>query len=190
MLSEGSLRGRVEEVLSKIRNNLSKVDYDALVKIGEEIVRANKIFIVGRGRSEFVGKIFAIRLLNRGYRVHFVGLDVIDLIPPIDKNDLVIAISGSGETREVASAVKTARDIGCRIVSVTSYPNSTVGRMSDIVLKIEGREERDEKSFLERTVYGELEPPGALFELSAIIVLESHASSLEVRRRSTLPLTS
>ncbi|MBS7288505.1 MAG: SIS domain-containing protein, partial [Candidatus Freyarchaeota archaeon] len=173
---------KVEDVLNRIRGNVGKVDYAILAKVGEEIAKADRIFIVGRGRSEFVGKIFAIRLLNRGYRVYFVGLDVVDLIPPVDYNDLVIAISGSGETLEVVSAVKTAKEIGCRVVAVTSHPNSTVGKMSDVVLKIEGREEKTEKSFLERTVSGELEPPGGLFELSAIIVLESLANSIEIKR--------
>lgn len=183
MVSEEILRERVEDTLDKIRKNVEKVDYTVLAKLREEIARAERIFVVGRGRSEFVGKIFAIRLLNRGYRVYFVGLDVIDLIPPVERGDLVVAISGSGETLEVVSAVKTAKEIGCRIVAVTSYPNSTIGRLADLVLKIEGREERTEKSFLQRTVFGELEPPGGLFELSAIIVLESLASSLEVRGR-------
>ncbi|MEM1512288.1 MAG: SIS domain-containing protein [Candidatus Jordarchaeales archaeon] len=182
MLFEETLKKRVEDALSRIRDNVGKVDYATLVKVGDEIARAERIFITGRGRSEFIGKIFAIRLLNRGYRVYFVGLDVIDLIPPLEKNDLVIAISGSGETREVVSAVSTAKEIGCKIVAVTSHPNSTVGRMADIVLKIEGREERTEKSFLERTVYGELEPPGGLFELSAVIILESLANSLDVKK--------
>ncbi len=182
MLSEEVLKERVEDALSRIRENVGKVDYAVLVKIGEEIAKADRVFITGRGRSEFVGKIFAIRLLNRGYRVYFVGLDVIDLIPPLEKDDLVIAISGSGETREVVSVVSTAKEIGCGIIAVTSHPNSSVGKMADIVLEIEGREEKTEKSFLERTVYGELEPPGGLFELSAVIVLESLASSLEVRR--------
>jgi len=182
LLSEQQLKGNVEEMMERIRENLEKVNYEALVRMGDEIAKASRIFIVGRGRSEFVGKILAIRLLNKGYKVHFVGLDVVDLVPRVEPDDLLIAISGSGETHEVVSAVRTAKEIGCRIVAVTSYPNSTIGSLADFTLKVEGREEKTGRSFIERTVYGELEPPGALFELSAIMLLESLANTLPLKK--------
>jgi arabinose-5-phosphate isomerase len=50
--------------------------------------------------------------------------------------DVVVAISNSGETEEVARLLPPIRQIGARVVSITASKGSTLGRNSDIVLEL------------------------------------------------------
>ena len=48
--------------------------------------------------------------------------------------DVVVAISNSGETRELREAVACVRAIGARVVAVTGRPDSWLARHADAVL--------------------------------------------------------
>jgi len=50
--------------------------------------------------------------------------------------DLLIAISKGGETLEVNHLAKIAKTRGTKVVALTENPDSTLGRISDMVLKI------------------------------------------------------
>ena len=54
----------------------------------------------------------------------------------VDKDTLLIAISQSGETMDVVTATKWARERGAKIVSLVNVPHSTLQRISDISLEI------------------------------------------------------
>jgi len=54
----------------------------------------------------------------------------------VDKDTLFIAISQSGETMDVVTATKWAKERGAKIVSLVNVPHSTIQRMSDISLEI------------------------------------------------------
>ena len=51
-----------------------------------------------------------------------------------EPEDLFIAVSHSGESREVLSAVSVAKKRGAKIISMTSYPGSSLGCLGDIIL--------------------------------------------------------
>ncbi len=50
--------------------------------------------------------------------------------------DVVLAISNSGETEEVARLLPPIRQIGAKVVSITASKTSTLGRNSDIVIEL------------------------------------------------------
>ncbi len=49
-------------------------------------------------------------------------------------DDLFIAVSHTGESQEVLNAVSIARKNGSKIISLTSYANSSLAKMSDLYL--------------------------------------------------------
>ncbi|MFW9993010.1 MAG: SIS domain-containing protein [Candidatus Odinarchaeota archaeon] len=57
-----------------------------------------------------------------------------------NKGDILIAISGSGETSQTLDYIKQARETGMKVISLTSYGESTMARESDYHLLIHGRE--------------------------------------------------
>ena len=52
----------------------------------------------------------------------------------LSKNDVVVVISYSGETKDIIETVKIAKEMGATVISVTKYGMNTLGEISDIKL--------------------------------------------------------
>jgi arabinose-5-phosphate isomerase len=61
----------------------------------------------------------------------------------ITKNDIVIAISKGGESKEVNKFVEIAREHGCFIIGMTENSYSTLSKLSDITIKIKSDPQAD-----------------------------------------------
>jgi len=148
--------------------------------------QSKKIFVVGMGRSGFVGRAFALRLMNLGFNVYFLGETI---TPAADKDDLVIAISGTGMTKLVLSATTVAKEIGTRVVAITSYQDSPLGQMADLVVPIKGRTRMGwprEEDYLSRQIMGErepLSPLGSIFENNSMVFLDGLIVELMYRMK-------
>src|SRR5690242_18419180 len=77
---------------------IARVDDRAVGALLLAIETANAIFLLGEGRSGLVGRMFAMRLMHLGKQAYVVGETI---TPAIGRGDLLIAISGSGETGAV-----------------------------------------------------------------------------------------
>lgn len=116
------------------------------------IMSKEKIFIYGSGRSGLIGQLFAVRLVQMGFDVYFVG----DMTTPIiSRNDLTILISNTGHTSSVVQTADIARRIGSHVVSVTSSSASKLAHVSNSTIIIDI--EKD-------TLSSELAPLGTIFE--------------------------
>ena len=137
-----------------------------------------RIFLLGAGRSGLVASAFAMRLMHLGLTVHVIGEVV---TPAVKANDLVIVVSGTGETRQVNEVVSIAKHEGTKIAAVTSNKDSSLGKLADAVIVISGRTESDDTSFVERQVTGtsiSLTPLGTLFEINVMVFLDSVIAGL------------
>jgi len=167
-----------EEILSGARKAMTELDLEKVEKFIQHILdsRNKKIFVVGQGRSGFVGRAFALRLMNMGLTVYFLGETI---TPAAVKDDLIIAISGSGTTKITLTASSTAKEIGAQVVAVTSYPESPLGDLSDLVMPVGGRTKLGwpiEEDYLVRQILGEsetLSPLGSIFENNCMVFLDS-----------------
>ncbi len=54
----------------------------------------------------------------------------------IRSNDLVLALSNSGETQEILRLIEPIKSMGLRLVSICAQANSSLGKVSDVVLEI------------------------------------------------------
>ncbi len=166
----------MEEITSHIK--CMEVDDETIMLVKKYLNEASRIFVCGFGESELVGKAFASRLKGL-HRDVFVITETI--VPAMDKGDVLVAISGSGETEPTLTLAKKAGDIGAGIISITSFSGSPLAQISDVVVEIPGRIKAKTKSYIERRVAGEYEPLtpfGALFEISARIFLEGIIAEL------------
>jgi len=136
--------------------------------------RDHKILVMGAGRSGLVGRAFAMRLLHLGYNVYVLG-DTI--VPRIGKGDIVIAISGSGRTKLIVTAAEAAKHVGATVIAVTSYPDSPLAEIADIVVEVPGRTKiAREEDYFARQILGihePLAPLGTLFEDTAMVFLDA-----------------
>ncbi|MEM0355457.1 MAG: 6-phospho-3-hexuloisomerase [Desulfurococcaceae archaeon] len=138
-----------------------------------------RVLVTGAGRSGLVGKAFAMRLLHLGFPVYVLGETI---VPSITKGDVVIAISGSGRTKLVVAAAEAAKTVGAIVVALTSYYDSPLGKISDLIVRIPGRTKiAEEEDFFARQIIGiheSLAPLGTLFEDAAMIFLDGVVAEL------------
>jgi len=170
------LKAAAEEIVAGAQKAMSELDMDRVEKMIEMIMDDSnkKIFVVGIGRSGFVARAFALRLMNLGFNVYFLGETI---TPAATKDDLIIAISGSGTTKLVLTASSAAKDIGSKVVAVTSHPESPLGKIADHIVIVGGRTKMArEEDYLARQLLGErepLSPLGTMFENNCMIFLDS-----------------
>jgi len=159
--------------LSEVQSAIEKIEDSKVDEIVSAIVNAKKIFIYGVGRSGLVGQSFAVRLVQMGLDVHFVG----DMTTPIvEEQDLVIIISNTGETMSAVQTANIVRRIGATVITVTSSMQSKLANASTIVLLIPPFKDEKRK---------QLAPLGTLFELATAVALDSLVPVLMQRLNQT-----
>jgi 6-phospho 3-hexuloisomerase len=153
-------------IIEKISGILEATDDSYDVKLTQLLDNAKRIFISGAGRSKLVGNFFAMRLVHGGYDVSVVGEIV---TPSIKTGDLLVIISGSGETEQLIAFTKSAKKVGANIVLISAKSDSTIGDMADAGFQI-GRSD----------LYGKVlgMPMGSVFELSTLFFLEATISHI------------
>jgi len=117
-----------------------------------------KIFVAAVGRSKMVANMFAMRLMHLGYDVRVVGETT---TPSIRANNILFAVSGSGETGQLVGFANKAKDAGAKVVLVTETTKSTLQNLSDYVFVIGNKNTHNPL------------PLGSRFELSALVFLET-----------------
>ena len=112
--------------------------------LGEEFVQAvnllcrakTRVIVIGMGKSGLVGRKLAATLASCGTPAIFIhpaeaGHGDLGMIL---KEDIVIAISYSGETREVVGLLDFFKRIGVKLIAITGNRDSRIAKYSDIVL--------------------------------------------------------
>ena len=83
-----------------------------------------------------------------------------------------------------------AKDRGSRVLAVTSYPESTLGQLTDSYLLVKGRtkQEVDDENYMKRQIHGNytsLTPLGTAFELTTLVFLDAIVSELMDKMQQT-----
>jgi 6-phospho-3-hexuloisomerase len=173
------LNEAIEEIVDNVMVVSDETNEESVNEMMDILTSSKNVFVIGQGRSGLVARAFAMRLMHLGIGVYVVGETI---TPAIDDDDCLLAISGSGETSYIISTAKIAKMRDAKIVAVTSYSESTLGKMSDLVIHIKGRTKVDsEKNYIKRQMDGKhlsLSPLGTLFEVSTLIFLDALIAQL------------
>lgn len=146
-----------------------------------EILDADRIYVMGAGRSGLVAKAFAMRLMHLGFTTFVVGETI---TPAMRGKDLLVIFSGSGRTKTIADIAETAHAIGGRIALITANRESRIGAIADVIVKIEHQRDEvkdDTAEFEVRQMTGEhksFAPLGTLFETAAMVFADACISLL------------
>ena len=122
-------------------------------QIGGAFVNASKlllackghVLVTGAGTSHAVARRMAhlltcsgtpALLLDAGDGPHGLSGAVPDM-------DVLVALSKGGPTDELVFLAKVARERGAKVISMTEAPDSELGRLSDVVLKVQSPPEAD-----------------------------------------------
>lgn len=162
---------KLDEELQALKDGLNSRQIEDFIQI---IDSARCIFVMGVGRSGYIAKAFAMRLMHLGYNVYVVGETV---TPKVSQEDLLISISGSGETTSVVNISKKARDIGAKIAAITHNENSTLAEMSSVVVVRSAKTKSQNHDELSTVA-----PLGTIFETTALVLLDGIIAELMWRK--------
>lgn len=181
------MKTSINAILDTIKNAEEFLDEETIDKFEDIIIESKNIFVTGAGRSGLAAKAFAMRLMHLGLSAYVVGETI---SPAIYEDDCIIAISGSGETNTIVSAAKIAKNRGSKVLAVTSYPESTLGKLSDAYVFVKGRtkKEVDDENYMKRQIHGNytsLTPLGTAFELTTLVFLDAIVSELMEKMQQT-----
>ena len=113
-----------------------KVDFEDFGLDGDYIKNISKMYIVACGSSYhvgMVGKYNLERLMRKPVEVALAS-EVRYMDPIVDENTLVVVISQSGETLDTMAALREAKRLGAKILSIVNVVGSSIARESDVVL--------------------------------------------------------
>ena len=163
------------DLIDSVRESLARIDLDQVEKMVAEMLVSTdrRILVLGAGRSGLIGRAFAMRLMHLGFQVYVMGETI---TPSIGRGDLIIALSGSGTTKLVVTAAEIGKTVGAKIIAITSYTDSDLGKLADNIVLVKGRTiVADEKDYFLRQLMGEHElmaPLGTVFEISLMTFLD------------------
>jgi arabinose-5-phosphate isomerase len=127
-----------------------KVEADAIRqlmgRIGPDFERAldlmecssGRIVITGMGKPGLIGRKIAATMASTGTPSLFLhpAEAIHGDLGMVTKQDVVVAISNSGETEEITRLLSTIKKIGSRLIALTGNINSTLAKNSDVVLNV------------------------------------------------------
>ncbi len=174
-------------ILKNLKENITHLDANFkhtqkfINIVHDGLVNNRRFFLLASGRSAFILQCFATRLVHLGAEVHMVTN--LASIPAIRKKDVLIVLSGSGTTSIVVSLLKNYVNTikPHAIVCITSHPETRIGRIGDITIKLIGRTKKDRDPF----EYASLTPEGTQFEQASFTYLDAIIAELAIKLGKT-----
>lgn len=169
-----SIRKNIEAILEENCPVLQNISDEALRELISSIQKARAIFFSAQGRSGFVLRCFCMRLMHLGYQVYFCGETI---TPAIGKGDLLIVLSGSGDTTSTFEAVRIAKARGATTCGIFGNTDSRISPLLDQKIHLPGT-----TKLQLHTEPHSIQMPGSVFEQSAFIFLEAVVLTLYQRK--------
>lgn len=121
--------------IQKFQNSIN-TEFEGAV--GEIYSCTGKVVVTGIGKSGIVGKKISATLASTGTASVFLhsAEAIHGDLGIIKKEDVVLAISYSGETDEVLRLIPSLKNIGVKTIALTGSTTSTLARYSDYVIGI------------------------------------------------------
>ena len=97
-----------------------------------------RVIVTGMGKSGLIGRKIAATLASTGTPAYFLhpAEGVHGDLGMVAREDVVLALSNSGETDEVLAVLPGLKRLGIRLVLLTGAPTSALARQADIVLDV------------------------------------------------------
>lgn len=172
--------GSADLILAEDRQAMESIDAAEVEAFMAAVLSAGTVFCVGVGRV-------ALSLSAMVKRFNHIGIDcfmVGDLSEPhAGEGDLLVVGSGSGESVIPVAIAKVAKAKGVRIAYIGANPESTVGKLADVVVRIRVKTKLNRPDEIpSRQIMS------SLFEQS--LLLFADAVALTIARRKSLDLAS
>jgi 6-phospho-3-hexuloisomerase len=135
-----AIKSNLKEIISEHTNLADHMDYTNLGELIKSIKEANAIFLIASGRSGYAMRSVAMRLMHLGLKVFYVGDTT---TPAINAGDLLWTASGSGTTSTIVKAAEKAKQVGARVIAMTTNAASLLAGIADVPILIPAAEKED-----------------------------------------------
>jgi RpiR family transcriptional regulator, carbohydrate utilization regulator len=130
--------------IAALQDTLEVLDLGTVQKAAQTVLQARQILIFGVGDAgpvvDYAGNRFFLMGLNaHGYTDAYHMLTAASVSGP---EDVLLAVSHLGSTREVVEAAQLAKAAGARVIAITNNSLSPLSRLSDLILITASREAR------------------------------------------------
>ncbi len=157
------MQAHARDLLESTAKCLEGIDPAAAAHFRRQICDARHVFVAGAGRTGYVARCFAMRLMHLGFPVHVVGEAT---APAPTHQDLLLLFSGTGETLSTCEVASRAADRHVPMQAVTANPESRLARTAGTSLVIPAGE-------------GGRFPLGTLFESVLFAFLDASVLALK-----------
>ena len=122
------------KAILRLKNNIGD-DFDKAVDILYNC--KGRVIVTGMGKSGLIGKKIAATMSSTGTPAYFLHpAESTHDSGVITRNDVIIAISNSGETQELLNLLPLIKRFGCEMIGMTGNLNSTLAKTSEVTLDI------------------------------------------------------
>lgn len=138
------MRKEIDEIPGAIQDYLDSIIGDQSQRINdiaEKLKSSDKVIFAASGSSYHAALIGVYYLQKAGIEAQALIASEFENYERVDENTTVVAVSQSGETRDVLDAISYSREKDADIVSLVNVPNSTIQRESDYSLEIRAGQE-------------------------------------------------
>lgn len=135
---------RVLEIESQaVKALLDRLDGNFTKAVELIFETSGKVVVSGMGKSGIICQKIASTLASTGTPSFFLhpAEGVHGDLGMLMKNDLLIAVSNSGETEEITKIIPVVKRMGIKMISMTGRLNSTLARHADVNLDVGVKEE-------------------------------------------------
>lgn len=131
-------RAVIETEANAITNLIKRIDHNFAKACQYLLDCEGRIIVLGMGKSGHIGKKIAATFASTGSPAFFVhpGEANHGDIGMITKNDVVLALSNSGETVEILSLLPFIKRLSVPLISMTGKPRSTLSQAATINLDV------------------------------------------------------
>lgn len=123
------------KAILRLKNNIGD-DFDKAVDILYNC--KGRVIVTGMGKSGLIGKKIAATMSSTGTPAYFLhpAESTHGDSGVITRNDVIIAISNSGETQELLNLLPLIKRFGCEMIGMTGNLSSTLAKTSEVTLDI------------------------------------------------------
>lgn len=156
------LKDNLDLIVKELKGACEDYDGTSDAQMIESIMNAEKIFIAGAGRTGYIMRCFAMRLIHLGFSAYVIG-DT-EMIAAT-AGDLLLLGSGSGETRTLRVYMEQAKHLGMKTLVFTCDRESTLARDARLtcILPAQSKFQEEQQS---------VQPMGSLFEQMLLLLTD------------------
>ena len=132
---------RIEaEAIERLIPRIGRSFEEAVARV---VACRGRVVVTGMGKAGLIGQKISATLSSTGTPSHWVhpAEAIHGDLGRVTKDDVIIALSNSGETEELTQLLPVIKRIGASLIAMTGNPTSTLTKHSDVILDVSVKQE-------------------------------------------------